>query len=613
MNYFFNQIPVKIGLSILLIETALLSIIGVYYVSSFHREIDQRVHEKLILPGMLMSQRALNYDSVENPRVIEELVQESVLETFITRQNGDIFYAANERLIGTNIEMILAPEEQFQISSGSERNQQVSFKMDSGGHARSSLSHIRHNDRHLGYLYIKIDATKVAQEKRTIVLLFLLGSLLTILLTTLFEAFYIHRLVVPRIRAIASVLKRAEAGDLNAQVSLFGAKDELYALITLVNRMLKTVDESISTLSRTQDALKSSEERFRELSDLLPEGIFELDVDGYFTYVNLRLCKVLRYSREELYHTLRFTDVLVEEDRLRSEENSRKRMAGRLNVIAEYRAIRKDGTILPVMVNAVSFGHRGELRGLRGIVVDLTEKNRLQKQLWQTQKMESIGRLSASVAHEFGNPLVGIHWLLMDIEKSPDLDESKKQLVQLGLNECSKLKHLITNFQAFAKPSSGEVKSHDINDIISDILLLYRKFITDKGVEISHDYQRGLPRVPVVKDQIHQVLVNIVMNGLDAGATEIALSTMQREDEVLVSIRDNGCGIADENLDHIFEPFYSTKSEVEGTGLGLYVSYLIVRNHHGDLQVESALGKGSTFILSLPVENRPRDTIAPSE
>ena len=594
---------------------------GIFYVNSFNREIDQRVQEKLALPGTLMSQRALNYDSVTSDRIIGELVQETIVETFITRTNGEIFYAADDLKLGKPIEQFVSPEEHLQIINDDidnqqltfethllvindgVRNQQIAFTTSDGGHFRSSLSQIRFEDRVLGYLYIKIDATKIGQEKRNVLLLFLLGSLLAIFLTTLIEALYIHHLFVPRISAISSVLRKAEKGELSARVSLFGSEDEFHALIHLINRMLNTVSETINSLTDTQLALKASEERFRELSDLLPEGVFEIDLHGSFTYVNLHMCKELQYSREDFYQKLHFTDLLVENDFQRSSENFKERLKGRLGVISEYNARRKDGTVLPVMVNAVSIGQQGQSKGIRGIVVNLTEKNRILKQLWQNQKMESIGRLSASVAHEFGNPLVGINWLLMDIHSIPDLDASKKELIAVGLNECRKMQNLITNFQAFVQPSSDERKDYDINHILDDILLLYNKYIADKNVDIQFNSQKNLPQIRIVKDQIHQVLVNILMNALDsldASKRQVTITTRHKDNQVLAIIEDTGRGITAENLEHIFEPFFSTKPEVEGTGLGLYISYMIIKKHNGDILVESEKGIGSIFTISLP-------------
>jgi signal transduction histidine kinase len=218
--------------------------------------------------------------------------------------------------------------------------------------------------------------------------------------------------------------------------------------------------------------------------------------------------------------------------------------------------------------------------------------------------MESIGRLSASVAHEFGNPLVGIQWLLMDIQTLPNLDDSKRELIALGLNECQKMKDIVMNFQAFVQPSSDEKTDYDINRIITDILLLYRKYIESKNVDIETDCHQNLPRIKIVKDQIHQVLVNILMNALDAldeDKRKISISTLPKDNQVLVVIEDAGCGIEAENLEHIFEPFFSTKPEVEGTGMGLYVSYMIIKKHNGEILVESEIGKGSKFTISLPI------------
>ena len=622
MKNFFNRIPVKICLSILLIETILLSIMGVFYVTSFNREIELRVREKLALPGILMSQRALNYDSVTNHLIIEELVQETVLETFITNNKGEIVYAADDQMMGKPVQQFLLPEERLEIindGTGTQeiifetslhsitegvRNQQIAFTTSEGNHFRSSLSQIIFDDRVIGYLYIKIDAAKIVQEKRNIILLFLIGSLLAISLTTIIEAFYIHRLFVPRIRAMSTVLRKVEKGELSARVSQFGAEDELSALIHLINRMLNTISNTIDTLTATQTALKASEERFRELSDLLPEGVFEIDPDGSFTYVNEQICKEFQYSREELYGKLHFTDLLNEEELEKSSENFKERLAGRLDVFSEYDARRKDGTLFPVMVNAVPIVEQGQVRGIRGIVVNLTEKNRMLKQLWQTQKMESIGRLSASVAHEFGNPLVGIQWLLKDIQSIPDLDDAKQELITIGLNECQKMKDIVTNFQAFVQPSSDERTEYDINRIVDDMLLLYKKYLRDNEVDVAFDPQENLPRIRIVKDQIHQVLVNLLMNAMDSlrdDQRKIAITTRHSEDQVLTVIEDTGKGISEEDLEHIFEPFFSTKPEVEGTGLGLYVSYMIVQKHQGEIFVESDPGKGSTFTISLPI------------
>jgi len=612
MKQLLSQVPVKICISILLIETLLLSLMGVFYVRGFFREIDQRVEEKLALPGTLMSQRALNYDSVEDHQIIAELIQEEVLAAFVTNRQGKIFYAAEERVVGTSIERYLSPgEHHLLIIDSDAENRQITFREERGGHVRSSVSQIRNRDSLLGFLYIKINAADTETEKRNIVLLFVTGSLLTIVLTTLFEAVYIYRLVVPRIRHISTVLDDVTAGDLSTRVTHPGPEDEICTLMVLINGMLDTVSKTIDDLTTTQLALQESEERFRKLSDLLPEGVFELDIHGSFTYVNDHFCTVTGYDRDTIYREMSISDLLAAEDIERSYDNFRERLAGRLTGVSEYVARRKDGTTLPIMVNTVAIGTPDNPKGLRGIVVDLTEKNHLQQQLWQTQKMETIGRISSSIAHEFGNPLVGIHWLLEDLQKLPSLDDQNRQLIEIGLKECEKMKQHLSNFQAFAKPSSSRKTPCSINQILDDSLLFYNKRFADKKATVIKNCSTDLPNVTVIKDQIHQVFVNILMNAIDSlpetGGT-ITISTALHDDSVIVKIADTGRGIPEEDREHIFEPFFSTKPEIEGTGLGLYVSYLIIQNHKGEIRVDSTVGKGSTFTIKLLIETSPQPT-----
>ena len=605
--HFFKRIAVKICVSILIIETIVLILLGVFYVRKFNREIDQRVHDKLILPGILMSQRALNYDSVNDYKVINDLIQEDILLAFIARESGDIYYAADDRLIGEKIDKVLTPEEHQKLIADRRFWYNPSFfKTKNGVYFLSVLSPILHGERVLGHLYIRVDAENIEREKRQVALIFVFGSLLAIVVTSLVEAVFIHQLFVPRIRNISKVLQMVQQGDLSQRVTDCMPEDELYKLINLVNNMLNHVSTTIYALTDTQRALAASEERFRDLADMLPEGVFEIDRTGYFTYVNFQLCKISQYSREELYDRVHYEDLLVEEHTQEAVLIFKELLNGGNTESREFVLRCKDGSLLPAMINASPIDQHGETRGLRGIVVDLTEQNRLQRELLQAQKMESIGRLSASVAHEFGNPLIGLHYMLENLQLIPNLDESQKKLLLLGLSECKRLDHLIKNFQSFAKPSVEKKSIIDINLVIDDVLLLYKKYLVDKRVDVTENFQRNLPGILAVKDQIHQVIVNILMNAvdsLDEENREIVITTLYREKQVLIIIKDKGCGIAEENVNRIFEPFYSSKAEVEGTGLGLYVSYLIIKNHQGDVQVESARGEGSSFTIKLPAED----------
>lgn len=224
--------------------------------------------------------------------------------------------------------------------------------------------------------------------------------------------------------------------------------------------------------------------------------------------------------------------------------------------------------------------------------------------LRQVQKMEAIGMLSSSIAHEFGNPLMGIGFLLNDLKKNSCLDAENQQLLDMGLEECNRMKKLIRDLKYFYRPSSGQMKKVDVHRLIDDILLFQKSFFKSRHILVVRKYGRELPPVTAVEDQIKQVLVNLLLNAaesMDERGGTVTISTTTDTGTVSIAIRDTGAGISPEDQENIFLPFFSTKPEVAGTGLGLSVSYGIVQSHKGEIKVSSVPGQGATFTLVLPV------------
>ncbi|MEN8198879.1 MAG: ATP-binding protein [Thermodesulfobacteriota bacterium] len=600
----FHSIPLKVSLLILCIETVLLALMGTYYVQRFDREIEQRVREKLTLPGILMSQRALNYDAVKDLQVIGGLVHEQVADAFIFRKDGRVFFSSESEREGKDFHSLLEERERELLVWDEGNSLQVSFTADNGEKLITSITPIHHSEQLLGHLYIKIYAANIEREKRKVLLLFVFGSVLTIVLTTLLEAFFVHRLFVPRIQQISATMEDVENGDLESRVRFRGPPDELQLLSQRVNTMIGAVAENIYEISATKGKLEKSEERFRELADLLPETIFELDNEGRVLYVNKQGEKIFQYSKDDVEGGIYSSDLVVEIDRDQAAELVQKRVRGEISGIVEYRGRRKDGSTFPVHINASAMYNRGELVGLRGVMVDITEKKHLQDKLLQAQKMEAIGRLSASIAHEFGNPLIGVYWLLQDLSKLQCLDEDTRKMTEVALQECRRMREFLFNFQRFSKRTTGRTELFDIHNVLDGCLLFYKKFIRDKDVSVVKQYATNLSLVHAIKDQINQVLVNLIMNGIEAmgeSGGELVISTEAEQETIRVTIRDNGTGIKKENLVHVFEPFFSTKQEVKGMGLGLYVSYGIIQRHHGDIIVDSEYGQGTSFTVILPV------------
>lgn len=224
--------------------------------------------------------------------------------------------------------------------------------------------------------------------------------------------------------------------------------------------------------------------------------------------------------------------------------------------------------------------------------------------LRQAQKMEAIGVLSSSIAHEFGNPLVGINFLLVDLKKNGCLGKKEQHLLDLGLEECARMKTLIRDLKSFYRPSSEQKKLVDLHQVIDNILLFQKSYFQSRDIEVVREYDEDVSMMTAVEDQIKQVLMNLLLNAEESLGNNggiVTISTARNGEKVLITVKDTGAGISREDLEYIFMPFFSTKPDVSDTGLGLFISYGIVKSHQGDIRVSSIPGQGTTFILTLPI------------
>jgi PAS domain S-box-containing protein len=265
----------------------------------------------------------------------------------------------------------------------------------------------------------------------------------------------------------------------------------------------------------------------------------------------------------------------------------------------------KDGTeytfdtvVLPV------FNNRGKIINTIALWLDITQKVELQKQLNHVQKMEAVGRLSASFAHEFGNPLLGVRSVIKDISERIPMEQGDKQLLQLAYTECERMKNLIRDFQRFQSGSSNRKERYDIHKILDNVLVFYKKHFENNNIALKKNYDETLPKLLICKNQITQVFLNLIINAVDAmahGGGKLEISTGIDNGEIYIKVRDSGVGISEPEKDLIFEPFYTTKPDVQGTGLGLSVSYGIISGHGGEITVSSQVDEGSTFTVHLPL------------
>ncbi len=232
-----------------------------------------------------------------------------------------------------------------------------------------------------------------------------------------------------------------------------------------------------------------------------------------------------------------------------------------------------------------------------------------EEELIQSKKLASLGILTAGVAHELTNPLNNISMIAQTYaELYPKLGEHDRiEFMNKVDAETERIRKIVKNLLDFSKPKDANPNEADINMVVQKTLTLVQNMIDVSNIDTSIHLADGLPHVFVDEHQIQQVLVNLITNAVQAmtsgGRLVLSSRPGKKGNSVEIGVADTGKGIAPEFLPHIFDPFFSTKGE-GGTGLGLSVSYGIIKNHHGEIRVDSMVGVGTTFTIELPQYNK---------
>jgi hypothetical protein len=261
---------------------------------------------------------------------------------------------------------------------------------------------------------------------------------------------------------------------------------------------------------------------------------------------------------------------------------------------------------------SVSFARRndeiGDLgRNFNRMVQQLRETREEIERLHRTQMsraehLATLGELATGLAHEIRNPLAGIAGVIEIIGRDLPSTSPARPVVKEVRQEVARINHIVTDLLQTARPHPPQVRKSDLNTTVEHAVMLGRQQALGKSIEITLQKDSSLPQVEHDSDQIHQVLLNLLLNALQAVDQEgkIRVAVKQQGKMAAVEVADNGRGIAPEHLPYIFRPFYTTKGE--GTGLGLSLARRIVEDHHGRIDVTSTVGKGSTFTIVLPVQ-----------
>jgi signal transduction histidine kinase len=239
-------------------------------------------------------------------------------------------------------------------------------------------------------------------------------------------------------------------------------------------------------------------------------------------------------------------------------------------------------------------------------VRDIQERHQMQEQMAQADRLASIGQLSSGVAHEINNPLgviLGYTQLMIRSEPSDSVRFKDLKIIEKHVRHCKSIVEDLLNFARRAEPKKEKA---DIHRTIEEVLGFIRQNSDSSRIDFQTEFDRRIPPVVLDKKKIKQVLINLLMNARHAvgerGIIKVSTGYHPAQGNLEIQVADNGYGIEEKHLKHIFDPFFTTKPTGEGTGLGLAVSYGIVKKHNGEIRVQSQPGAGSTFTVVLPVK-----------
>ncbi len=396
----------------------------------------------------------------------------------------------------------------------------------------------------------------------------------------------------------------------------------LYAYPVFENGQITTItvmDFSFPLLGKLEERLRRSNTFLRNLLHNTVDGVIAADKSGKIIILNDAAAKVSGYSINEALTYLNIRDIYIGSGAHDIMRNLRGPDYGGHGKLKNYHVsvLGKTGQTIPISLYASIIYEHGREVATIGFFHDLRDRihmqaelEKTQMQLLQTEKMASLGKLAAGVAHQLNNPLGSITLYAKLIQEDFDLPEDARSDLRRILKDAERCRDTVKELLEFARQTRMFMKPCDIHRIITSTLFLLENQSLFQNIQIERVLAEDMPAIVADVQQLNHMFMNIFINAAQAmqGNGRLRITTRLSDDhhQLVIQIGDTGPGIAPEIINHIFEPFYTTKEEGEGTGLGLSMVYRIVETHGGDIAAENNVGGGATFTIRLPLKQEPK-------
>lgn len=367
-----------------------------------------------------------------------------------------------------------------------------------------------------------------------------------------------------------------------------------------------------------EEKLQRANIMLRNLISSSVDGVIAADKTGNILVFSAAATQISGYSKTEALERLNIRDIYPDDKAYEVMKDLRGNGYGGPGKLKSYRVevADKDGAVIPISLNASIVYEEGQEVATIGFFHDMRETLKMEEQLknaqlqlLQSEKMASLGKLAAGVAHQLNNPLGGITLYTKLMLEDYQLEESAREDLNRILKDAERCRDTVKELLEFTRQTRHFMKPNDINKAITRTLFLLERQPLFQNVQIIQNLSESLPLVTCDLQQMNHVFMNLILNAAQAmeGQGTLTLTTVPLEKgaRIRLEIADTGPGIPETLLPRIFEPFFTTKEEGQGTGLGLSLVYRILETHNGQIKAQSTPGKGTTFVIEMPATLQP--------